>query len=57
MKLQSQISREYKGTKYEKFWIVLPNTLVKKLGWKTGQELNGDVLKDRLVIEKEDCED
>ena len=57
MRLQSQVSREYKGTKYEKFWIVIPTTLVKKLGWKSGQELNADLKNEKLVIEKEDWED
>ena len=50
MKLQSQVSREYKGTKYEKFWVVLPSKLVEKLGWKSGQELNGDVKNGKLTI-------
>ena len=54
MRLQSQISREYKGTKYEKFWIVLPSKLIEKLGWKTGQELEGGVKGDKLVIESDD---
>jgi len=57
MRLQSQISREYKGTKYEKFWIVLPSKLIKKLKWKTGIELDGDVKNDKLIIQKEDWED
>ena len=57
MKLQSQISREYKGTKYEKFWIVLPSKLVKKLGWKSGTELDADVNNKRLIVQKEDWED
>ena len=56
MRLQSQISREYKGTKYEKFWIVIPTKLVEKLGWKSGQELNEDLKKGKLIIEKEDWE-
>ena len=57
MKLQSQISREYKGTKYEKFWIVIPSKLIEKLRWKTGQELNGDLKNGKLIIQKEDWED
>ena len=57
MRLQSQISREYKGTKYEKFWIVLPSKLVKKLGWKTGTELDADINNKRLIVQKEDWED
>ena len=57
MRLQSQISREYKGTKYEKFWIVLPSKLIKKLGWKTGTELDADVNNKKLIVQKEDWED
>ena len=54
MRLQSQISREYKGKEYKKFWIVIPSKLIEKLGWKTGQELEGEVKGDKLVIEKDD---
>ena len=54
MRLLSQISREYKGTKYEKFWIVIPSKIIKKLGWKTGIELNADLKNGKLVINKED---
>ena len=57
MRLLSQISREYKGKKYEKFWIVLPSKLIKKLGWKTGTELDADVNNKRLIVQKEDWED
>ena len=53
MRLQSQISREYKGNKYEKFWIVIPSKIIERLGWKSGQDLEGEVKRDKLVIEKE----
>ena len=53
MRLQSQISREYEGTKYEKFWVVIPSKIVKKLGWKRGEDLEADVKGDKLVIEKD----
>lgn len=53
MRLQSQISREYKEHKYKKFWIVIPSKLVEKLGWKTGQDLEGEVEKGKLIIEKD----
>ena len=53
MKLQSQISREYKGNKYEKFWIVLPSKIIEKLGWKTGEDLEGEISDDKLIIEKD----
>lgn len=51
MRLLSQISREYKDNKYEKFWIVVPSKLVEKLGWKKGQDLEAEVKGDKLVIE------
>lgn len=53
MRLLSQISREYKEQKYEKFWIVIPNDLVKKLGWKKGEDLEAEVKGDKLIIEKD----
>jgi len=53
MRLQSQISREYKEEKYEKFWVVIPSKIVKKLGWKRGEDLEADVKGDKLVIEKD----
>ena len=53
MRLQSQISRKYGDTEYRKFWIVIPEKLLKKLSWKTGQNLEAEVKGDKLVIEKE----
>ncbi len=50
MRLQRQISREYKGTKYEKHWLVVPNDLIDKLGWKVGENLNAEIQADKLVI-------
>lgn len=52
MKLQSQISRVYKGEKYEKSWVVIAQELLKELNWKTGQELEAEVKSDSLVIKK-----
>jgi hypothetical protein len=52
MKLQTQISREYKGEKYEKSWVVISQELLKELGWKTGQELEGEAKDNNLVIKK-----
>ena len=53
MRLLSQTSREYKGKEYKKFWIVIPNKLIEKLGWRIGDELEGEVKGDKLVIEKD----
>lgn len=56
MRLQSQISREYKGNKYEKFWIVIPSKIIEKLGWKSGEDLEAEVKKDKLIVEKDQNE-
>ncbi len=52
MRLLSQISREYKDKKYRKYWIVIPQKLLDKLGWKTGEDLEGEVKGNKLIIEK-----
>ena len=52
MQLQSQVSRKYRDTEYKKFWIVIPNKLLKLLGWKTGQKLEGEVKEGKLIIKK-----
>lgn len=53
MRLLSQEHSEYKGKKYEKFWVVIPSKLIDKLGWKRGQELEAKVKGDKLVIEED----
>lgn len=53
MRLLSQKSREYKGKPYHKFWVIIPNTLIEKLGWKTGDELEAETKNDKLMIEKD----
>jgi hypothetical protein len=52
MRLLSQKHAEYKGKEYEKFWMVVPSKIVKKLGWKKGQELKAEVEGKKLVVEK-----
>ncbi len=52
MKLQSQTSRKYKNKSYKKFWIVLPRKIIEKLNWKTGQELEGNIEKNKLIVDK-----
>lgn len=52
MQLQSQISRKYGDSEYRKFWVVVPSKVVKLLGWKTGQKLEGETKDGKLVIEK-----
>lgn len=53
MRLLSQKSREYKGKHYFKSWIVVPNILLEKLGWKAGDELEAEVKNRNLVISRE----
>ena len=53
MKLLSQKSREYKGKNYVKFWVVITNKFIKKLGWKKGDNLRAKVKNNKLIIEKE----
>jgi len=53
MKLQSQVSRKVGDTEYTKFWVVIPQRIIKKLGWKSGQELEVEIKGDKLII-KED---
>ncbi len=53
MKLQSQVSRKVGDKEYKKFWIILPQILLKKLNWKSGQELETEVKGNKLILKKE----
>ena len=53
MKLQTHISRKVGDTNYEKSWVVIPQEILKKLGWKKGEELKSDVKGSKLTLEKE----
>ena len=53
MKLQSQVSRKVGDKEYKKFWIVIPQKIIKKLGFKAGDELKVDVKGGKLVIKRE----
>ena len=50
MRLLSQKSREYQGKEYKKFWVVIPNKVIEKLGWKSGEDLEAEVKDDKLII-------
>ena len=54
MHLQKQLSRKYEGKEYAKYVIVVKPSIIEKLGWKNGEELDAEVKGDKLVIEKED---
>ena len=53
MRLISQKHAQYEGKDYHKFWVVIPNKIIEKLGWKAGEELEAEVKKDKLIIEKD----
>jgi len=52
MKLQKQKSRTYNTKNYHKYWIVIPNKIIEKTGWKTGQELKAEIKEEQLTITK-----
>jgi len=54
MKLLSQKHSEYKGKRYRKFWVIIPNKLIEKLNWKAGAELNVDLKNGKLIVDAED---
>lgn len=54
MRLISQKHSEYKGKKYHKFWVVIPNKVIEKLRWKTGEELKADTKENKIIIEKKE---
>ena len=51
MKLSWQVSREYKGKEYKRFWIVIPTKIIEKLGWKSGEELKAEIKDNKVIIE------
>ncbi len=52
MKLQSQISRRYGNKEYRKSWIVVSQEFLEKLGWKSGDDLELKIDKNKLIIDK-----
>jgi len=50
MKLQSQVSRRIEKKEYRKFWVVIPNEIVEKLGWVEGQEVSPEVKGHTLIL-------
>ena len=53
MRLLSQISREYNGKQYKKFWIIISKKIIEKLGWKIGDDLKPEIKGDKLIIKKD----
>jgi len=54
MKLQKQLSKIVGKKRYYKYVIVLPSNIIKKLGFKAGDELKADVKGGKLVVGKGD---
>ena len=51
VRLQKQLSRKVGDTKYAKWVVVIPPKLVKKSGFKAGQELKIKSIKGKIIIE------
>lgn len=52
MKLIQQGHSEYKEKKYHKSWVVIPQKIIEKLGWKKGDDLEPNVEGKKLVIKR-----
>jgi len=52
MKILKEKSREYKGKKYFKHKINLPEDLLKKSGFKEGDELKAEAKKGEIKLRK-----
>ena len=52
MKLQKRLSRVYKGKKYYKYILVVPEDKIKMAGFKEGDELKPEVEKGRITLKK-----
>lgn len=50
MKILKERSRTYKGKPYYKYKINLPEKLLKKAGFKAGDELRGEASKNKIVL-------
>ncbi|MEK6963621.1 MAG: AbrB/MazE/SpoVT family DNA-binding domain-containing protein [Nanoarchaeota archaeon] len=53
MHLLSQKHFEYKGKPYFKYWVIIPNLIIKKLGWKMGDDLEVEIKGDKVIIKKD----
>lgn len=50
MKLQKQLSKKRGEKKYYRYVINIPSKLIKKLGFKAGDELKAGVKGNKLII-------
>ena len=53
MYLQKQLSKRIGEKEYSKYVIVVPSKLIEKLGWKGDEELEAEIKKGKLIIEKD----
>ena len=53
MRLLSQKHSQYKDKEYKKFWVIIPQKIIEKLGWKEGQDLEPKVKGNKLLIERD----
>jgi hypothetical protein len=51
-KLQSQVSRVHKGKEYLKTFMVVPNRIIKELGWEGNEEIDAKIEGDGIIITK-----
>ena len=52
MKILKEKSREYNGKSYYKYKINIPEKILKKAGFKTGDELKADAKKGEIKLRK-----
>ena len=52
MKLQRRFTRKVGKTEYVKWVLTIPPKLVEMLGWKEGEELEGSIDANTLLIKK-----
>ena len=50
MKLQKQLSRKVKDKEYPKWVVTIPPSKIEKLKWTEGQELEPEVVNNKLVL-------
>ncbi len=53
MRLIKQHGRKYGDKDYYKYIVVIPNKIIEEVGWKGGEDLDIEVKKDKVIIEKD----
>jgi len=54
MKVLKEKSREYKGKSYYKYKINLPDNLIKKSGFREGDELEAETKKGEIKLKRKE---